>query len=307
MNPRVSRSSALASKATGFPIAKIAALLAVGYTLDEIPNDITRVTPASFEPSLDYCVVKVPRFVFEKFPGADASLGPQMKSVGEVMAIGRTFPEALNKALRGLELKQEARSGLQLSDLATPTARRIFDVLDALRQGATLEEIVSQTKYDPWFVAQMQRMIDVENELRAFSLGTVPIELLKRAKRFGLSDLQIANLLNDKMTRYAWQADQLVESTSVSASSFHSVTPSDVRTQRLSNGIIPAFYRIDTCAAEFEAFTPYLYSTYERGDEATPTNNRKVIILGGGPNRIGQGIEFDYCCVQACYALKQLG
>jgi carbamoyl-phosphate synthase large subunit len=285
MNPRVSRSSALASKATGFPIAKIAALLAVGYTLDEISNDITRVTPASFEPSLDYCVVKVPRFAFEKFPGADATLGPQMKSVGEVMAIGRTFPEALNKALRGLELKQDARGKTQVN-LATPTARRIFGVLNALRNGATLEDVVAQTKYDPWFVAQMQAMIDVEHELRAYSLETLPIELLRRAKRFGLSDQQIADLLNQQS---AVSNQQLI------------------RQHRLSNSIVPAYYRVDTCAAEFEAFTPYLYSTYERGDEATPTNNKKVIILGGGPNRIGQGIEFDYCCVQACYALKQLG
>jgi carbamoyl-phosphate synthase large subunit len=286
MNPRVSRSSALASKATGFPIAKIAALLAVGYTLDEIPNDITLVTPASFEPSLDYCVVKVPRFAFEKFPGADATLGPQMKSVGEMMAIGRTFPEALNKALRGLEIKGSG-IGDQGSDLSVPTAQRIFAVLNALRNGTTLEEVVAQTKYDPWFVAQMQSMIDVENELRSYSLETLPIELLRRAKRFGLSDTQIANLLHQPTTS--------------------TQPPTTIRQHRLSNGITPAYYRVDTCAAEFEAFTPYLYSTYERGDEADPTNNRKVVILGGGPNRIGQGIEFDYCCVQACYALKQLG
>ena len=297
MNPRVSRSSALASKATGFPIAKIAALLAVGYTLDEIPNDITRVTPASFEPSLDYCVVKVPRFAFEKFPGADTTLGPQMKSVGEVMAIGRTFSEALNKALRGLEVKQDARNKMQPTDLTTPTAHRIFDVLDALREGASLEEVVAQTKYDPWFVAQMQQLIDVENALRAHSLETLPIELLRRAKRFGLSDDQIAKLLNDKKTAPA----------NVIPSSLPLVLPSAVRAYRKVHGVTPAYYRVDTCAAEFEAFTPYLYSTYERGDEAAPTNNRKVIILGGGPNRIGQGIEFDYCCVQACYALKQLG
>ncbi len=288
MNPRVSRSSALASKATGFPIAKIAALLAVGYTLDEIPNDITRVTPASFEPSIDYCVVKVPRFAFEKFPGADATLGPQMKSVGEVMAIGRTFPEALNKALRGLELRDQGSGiGDQETDLSVPTARRIFSVLHVLRNGTSLEEVVAQTKYDPWFVAQLQQMIDVENELRLHSLETLPIELLKRAKRFGLSDKQIADLLQQPTTN-----DQL---------------PTTIRAHRLKSNIIPAYYRVDTCAAEFEAFTPYLYSTYERGDEAEPTNNPKVIILGGGPNRIGQGIEFDYCCVQACFALKQLG
>jgi carbamoyl-phosphate synthase large subunit len=306
MNPRVSRSSALASKATGFPIAKIAALLAVDYTLDEILNDITRVTPASFEPSIDYCVVKVPRFAFEKFPGADATLGPQMKSVGEVMAIGRTFPEALNKALRGLEVRDQG-SGIrdQEMDLSVPTAKRIFAVLSALRQGVSLKEIVEQTKYDPWFVAQMQQMIDVENELRSHSLETLPIELLRRAKRMGYSDKQIADLLNDTMTR--GQEDKMIESAGVIVSSPHRVIMSDVRKFRLEHNITPAYYRVDTCAAEFEAFTPYLYSTYERGDEAEPTNNPKVIIIGGGPNRIGQGIEFDYCCVQACFALKQLG
>ncbi|HSD84907.1 MAG TPA: carbamoyl-phosphate synthase large subunit [Anaerolineae bacterium] len=288
MNPRVSRSSALASKATGFPIAKIAALLAVGYTLDEIPNDITRVTPAAFEPSIDYCVVKVPRFAFEKFPGADATLGPQMKSVGEVMAIGRTFPEALNKALRGLEVRDwRIEIGEQGTDLSTPTAKRIFAVLNALRKSATLEEVVAQTRYDPWFVAQMQALIDVENELRSYSLETLPIELLRRAKRFGLSDEQIADLLRPPAASRQ--------------------PPAAIRKHRLEHNIAPAYYRVDTCAAEFEAFTPYLYSTYERGDEAEPTNNQKVIIIGGGPNRIGQGIEFDYCCVQACFALKQLG
>jgi carbamoyl-phosphate synthase large subunit len=296
MNPRVSRSSALASKATGFPIAKIAALLAVGYTLDEIPNDITRVTPASFEPSLDYCVVKVPRFAFEKFPGADATLGPQMKSVGEVMAIGRTFPEALNKALRGLEIKGSGNRD-QGSDLSVPTAQRIFAVLNALRNGATTEDVVAQTKYDPWFVAQMQLMIDVENELRSYSLETLPIDLLRHAKRFGLSDKQIADLLNQQSATPALHPQR---GASVSNQQL-------VRKHRLERNITPAYYRVDTCAAEFEAFTPYLYSTYERGDEAAPTNNRKVVILGGGPNRIGQGIEFDYCCVQACYALKSLG
>jgi carbamoyl-phosphate synthase large subunit len=301
MNPRVSRSSALASKATGFPIAKIAALLAVGYTLDEIPNDITRVTPASFEPSLDYCVVKVPRFAFEKFPGADATLGPQMKSVGEVMAIGRTFPEALNKALRGLEISDRGSViSDQATDLRVPTAKRIFAVLNALRNGMTSEEAVAQTKYDPWFVAQMQSMINVENELRSYSLETLPIELLKRAKRMGFSDKQIADsLIQQHLHRTKPPAVQV----QVSALSNQQL----VRQHRLSNGIVPAYYRVDTCAAEFEAFTPYLYSTYERGDEAAPTNSQKVIILGGGPNRIGQGIEFDYCCVQACFALKQLG
>jgi carbamoyl-phosphate synthase large subunit len=280
----------------------------VGHTLDEIPNDITRVTPASFEPSLDYCVVKVPRFAFEKFPATDATLGPQMKSVGEVMAIGRTFPEALNKALRGLEIGEQrfdAKRGDWEADLSVPTAKRIFAVLNALRKGTAAEEVVAQTKYDPWFVAQFQRMIDVENELRLHSLETLSIDLLKRAKRMGLSDKQIADLLHDKVT--GRQGDGVTFTDSFALSQDHLVTLSDVRKYRQDHSIVPAYYRVDTCAAEFEAFTPYLYSTYERGDEAEPTNNSKVIILGGGPNRIGQGIEFDYCCVQACFALKQLG
>jgi carbamoyl-phosphate synthase large subunit len=282
MNPRVSRSSALASKATGFPIAKIAALLAVGYTLDEIPNDITRVTPASFEPSIDYCVVKIPRFAFEKFPGADATLGPQMKSVGEVMAIGRTFPEALQKAVRGLEIGE-----LKIEDwqhaLALPTARRLLAVLETLRQGIDAEVIVAQTRFDPWFVAQIREVIEAEKALRQYTLESLPRDLLRRAKRMGFSDIQIGNSL-------------------ISNSPSHIV-----RQHRLALGIRPVYYRVDTCAAEFEAFTPYLYSTYESHDEAEPTNKRKVIILGGGPNRIGQGIEFDYCCVQACFALKEMG
>lgn len=301
MNPRVSRSSALASKATGFPIAKIAALLAVGYTLDEIKNDITRVTPASFEPSIDYCVVKIPRFAFEKFPGADAVLGPQMKSVGEVMAIGRTFPEALNKALRGLELGKAALGKRETGEIGTPTALRIFDVLEALRNGATAEDVITATRYDPWFVAQMQGMVAVEAELRLHTLETLPRDLLRQAKRMGVSDVQIVWALNDRMTR--WPDDNV----SITPSSPHPVTQSDIRTHRKRNNLTPVFYRVDTCAAEFEAFTPYLYSTYETHDEAEPTQNRKVIILGGGPNRIGQGIEFDYCCVHACFALKELG
>jgi len=302
MNPRVSRSSALASKATGFPIAKIAALLAVGYTLDEIKNDITRVTPASFEPSIDYCVVKIPRFAFEKFPGAEAALGPQMKSVGEVMAIGRTFPEALNKALRGLELGKAALGKRETGKLGTPTALRIFDVLEALRNGVSAEEVITATQYDPWFVAQMQGMVAVEAELRLHTLETLPRELLRSAKRLGFSDAQIASALNDRMTR---RPDDRVRS--ATPSPLHLVTQSDIRTHRKQNNLTPVFYRVDTCAAEFEAFTPYLYSTYETHDEAEPTQNRKVIILGGGPNRIGQGIEFDYCCVHACFALKELG
>ncbi len=292
MNPRVSRSSALASKATGFPIAKIAALLAVGYTLDEIPNDITRVTPASFEPSIDYCVVKIPRFAFEKFAGADDTLGPQMKSVGEVMAIGRTFPEALNKALRGLELGRTKSEGPAAKGaperLQRPTALRIFGALDALRNGMSEAELIAQTAYDPWFVAQMALMIGLERQLGQHSLDTLPVELLRAAKRMGFSDAQIASHL-------------------APPSSVVSLPAEDVRQRRIAGGIVPNFYRVDTCAAEFEAHTPYLYSTYERDDESEPSERRKVVILGGGPNRIGQGIEFDYCCVHACFALKELG
>ncbi|MGQ0601197.1 MAG: carbamoyl-phosphate synthase large subunit, partial [Anaerolineales bacterium] len=304
MNPRVSRSSALASKATGFPIAKIAALLAVGYTLDEIKNDITlseaTATPASFEPSLDYCVVKIPRFAFEKFPGSDTTLGPQMKSVGEVMAIGRTFPEALSKALRGLELKRTRGKGQGARELSTPTALRVFDVLEALRSGMAADEVVEQTHYDPWFVAQMQGMIAVERELSAQTLETLPCELLRRAKRMGFSDMQIASALQGSNG-----ADS--RGATLTPSPHRPCTPAGIREHRKSHNITPVFYRVDTCAAEFEAFTPYLYSTYESHDEAEPTTNRKVVILGGGPNRIGQGIEFDYCCVHACFALKELG
>jgi carbamoyl-phosphate synthase large subunit len=300
MNPRVSRSSALASKATGFPIAKIAALLAVGYTLDELPNDITRVTPASFEPSLDYCVVKIPRWNFEKFPGAEAALGPQMKSVGEVMAIGRTFPEALNKAIRGLEIGVsgfggELRPGQRLSDeaaLRVPSAQRLFAVAHALRSGRTPGHIIAQTRFDPWFVAQMVQLLDTEAELRQHSLESLPGELLRKAKRQGFADAQIASLLRPGSRGTGGEVG---------------TSAAEVRAHRLAQGLTPVYYRVDTCAAEFEAFTPYLYSTYESHDEALPTRQRKVVILGGGPNRIGQGIEFDYCCVQACFALKALG
>ena len=290
MNPRVSRSSALASKATGFPIAKMAALLAVGYTLDEIPNDITRVTPASFEPSIDYCVVKIPRWNFEKFPGVDPTLGPQMKSVGEVMAIGRTFAEALNKAVRGLEIGAPGFSRLlpnvvqaSLPALNVPTAQRLFQVAQALNDGVPAEEVAQQTAYDPWFVSQLQEMLRFESEdLSGFeNLTGLDANTLLRAKRFGFSDEVIAAAVDS--------------------------TAELVRNQRKELGILPAYYRVDTCAAEFEAHTPYLYATYERDCEAEPTNKRKVAIIGGGPNRIGQGIEFDYCCVQACWALRELG
>jgi len=276
MNPRVSRSSALASKATGFPIAKIAALLAVGYTLDEITNDITRQTRAAFEPSLDYVVVKLPRWAFEKFPGADPILGPQMKSVGEVMALGRTFPAALQKAMRSLERKLEV-GDWKLESLTTPTHDRLFKIFAALRGGASVAEIARVTHIDPWFIAQMKTITDFESN---FQLPPSNLQLL-HAKRLGFSDARIAELIG--------------------------VDEATVRAQRIAAGIVPTFLRVDTCAAEFEAYTPYLYSTYATEDEARPTDKPKVMILGSGPNRIGQGIEFDYCCVQAVYALRAMG
>ncbi len=297
MNPRVSRSSALASKATGFPIAKIAALLAVGYSLDEIPNDITKKTPASFEPSLDYVVVKFPRWAFEKFQGADDTLGPQMKSVGEVMAIGRTFKEALNKAAQGLEIGKAGLYGAwpppqtnlaaRLQAMRRPTATRLFDVFDALRAGATAAQVIEVTRFDPWFVAQFEQMIATERALALESLDTVSASLFLRAKREGFGDLLIARLLQAEGGR----APAMLE----------------VRARRKALGVRAAFYRVDTCAAEFESNTPYLYSHYEGYDESEPTARKKIMILGGGPNRIGQGIEFDYCCVHACYALRAAG
>ncbi|MCA9919522.1 MAG: carbamoyl-phosphate synthase large subunit, partial [Anaerolineales bacterium] len=297
MNPRVSRSSALASKATGFPIAKIAALLAVGYTLDEIPNDITRVTPASFEPSIDYCVVKIPRWNFEKFPGVDATLGPQMKSVGEVMAIGRTFTEALNKAIRGLDIGVPGFSralAAQSSEaaLSVPTAQRLFQMAVAMGNGRSSQEIIAETAIDPWFVVQLQEILEMENELLEISKsgdwgmlvsssGSYAKNILLRAKRMGFSDAVIAKAVG--------------------------LSEMNVRNLRKQFGITPVYYRVDTCAAEFEAYTPYLYSSYELESEAIPTDREKIIILGGGPNRIGQGIEFDYCCCHASFALQDLG
>ncbi len=306
MNPRVSRSSALASKATGFPIAKIAALVAVGYTLDEIVNDITRQTKASFEPSLDYVVVKIPRWAFEKFPGVDPTLGPQMKSVGEVMAIGRTFPEALNKAVQSLEIGVDALDGSgphkqvpsappSLDELATPTADRLFKVYRAVRAGLPLEEIARRSGYDIWFLAQMREIAEMEQRIvrwkneKGNMQGDEWKALLHGAKQMGFADSRI---------------ERLPDLTPSSPSSFPGLAIREVR-RRL--GLTPTFRRVDTCAAEFEAFTPYLYSTYEVEDEANPTNRPKVLILGGGPNRIGQGIEFDYCCCQAAFALSALG
>ncbi len=290
MNPRVSRSSALASKATGFPIAKIAAKLAVGYSLDEIPNDITRETPSSFEPSIDYVVVKIPRWAFEKFPRADATLGVQMKSVGEVMAIGRTFKEALQKGIRSLEIGRHGlgADGAEEIDpvrlrerLTLPNWERIFYIRYALQAGLSIDAIAEMTSIDRWFITNIEQIVNLEGQLRAFNLETIPIELMRRAKRWGFSDRQLAHLLrSDEDT---------------------------VRARRAAVPLLPVYKRVDTCAAEFEAHTPYLYSTYEDECEAAPTSNRKVVILGGGPNRIGQGIEFDYCCCHAAFALRDEG
>ena len=299
MNPRVSRSSALASKATGFPIAKIAALLAVGYTLDEIPNDITRETPASFEPSLDYVVVKLPRWAFEKFPGVDPTLGPQMKSVGEAMSIGRTFKESLGKGLRSLEIGDWRLTiddwQSEIEKLKTPTRERLFQTLACLHAGAPQEAIIEATWYDPWFVDQLAQIVEMEQAIAEYSLDTLPVELLRQAKRFGLADATIARLLSQQ-AKAETEAKENQESLA-----------SQVRQKRLEHSIRPAYLRVDTCAAEFEAFTPYLYSAYESQSEANPTERKKVMILGGGPNRIGQGIEFDYCCVHACFALSEAG
>jgi carbamoyl-phosphate synthase large subunit len=299
MNPRVSRSSALASKATGFPIAKIAAKLAIGYTLDEIPNDITKSTPASFEPTIDYVVVKIPRFTFEKFPKADPTLTTQMKSVGEAMAIGRTFKESLQKALRSLETGRFGLGGdgkavridgqlieddaLLFSEaiskkLVTPNSDRIFFLRHAMRAGMTVEQIFDLTKIDRWFLQHMKEIVDFEAELA--KVKKLDGRLLE-AKQMGFSDRQLAHLTGS--------------------------TEDAVRAARKKAGIVPTYRLVDTCAAEFEAYTPYYYSTYGDEDETRQNDKRKVMILGGGPNRIGQGIEFDYCCVHAAFALKELG
>jgi carbamoyl-phosphate synthase large subunit len=296
MNPRVSRSSALASKATGFPIAKLAALVAVGYTLDEITNDITKQTKAAFEPSLDYVVVKIPRWAFEKFPGVDSALGPQMKSVGEVMALGRTFPEALNKAIQSLEIGVDALDGSgpsrelptepeTLSTLSLPTADRLFRVYRAIRQGMSLDEISKATGYDIWFLAQIKEIVNCESGIVNCESERELKPILRYAKQLGFADSHISRLL----------------------SSFVFPPSSSVRDLRKRLGILPTFQRVDTCAAEFEAQTPYLYSAYEMDDESRPTDKQKILILGGGPNRIGQGIEFDYCCCQAAFALSKMG
>jgi carbamoyl-phosphate synthase large subunit len=294
MNPRVSRSSALASKATGFPIAKIAAKLAVGYTLDEIPNDITKMTPASFEPTIDYVVTKIPRWAFEKLPGTSGILGTQMQSVGEAMAIGRTFPESLQKALRSLE---QGRLGLNcdsgevlyekyddtalLAKAAVATPDRIFEVGEALHRGLGIDAVHAATKIDPWFLDQMQIIIDERHALAGRTITSLTRSEMRRVKRLGFSDGQLA---------YLSGADE-----------------SSVRQHRESLGVIPTYKTVDTCSAEFAAETPYHYSTYEDENEVRPSTRPRVIILGSGPNRIGQGIEFDYCCVHASFALRDAG
>jgi carbamoyl-phosphate synthase large subunit len=295
MNPRVSRSSALASKATGFPIAKVAARLAVGYTLDELANDITMVTPASFEPTIDYVVIKIPRFTFEKFPGTPALLSTSMKSVGEAMAIGRSFAEALQKGLRSMEtgyagldpVEAPGDGGLDAfrAALSQPKPDRILMAAQALRAGMSVEEIHEASKFDPWFLRELEKIVAAEREVEA---GGLPKEAtqLRRLKALGFSDKRLSVLAN--------------------------ITEADVAALRGRLGVLTAYKRIDTCAAEFAAATPYMYSTYEGGFgtpmcESDPTDRQKIIILGGGPNRIGQGIEFDYCCVHAAYALKEAG
>jgi carbamoyl-phosphate synthase large subunit len=291
MNPRVSRSSALASKATGFPIAKIAARLAVGYTLDEIPNDITRKTPSCFEPTLDYVVVKIPKWQFEKFPGADENLGPQMKSLGEVMAIGRTFKEALFKGLRSLDTGKKPGSEkieprILTQRLVTPHPERLTYVRYALREGHTVKDLAKMTSIDPWFLYQLKEVTDFQAELSKHPFDSLPPQLLREAKRMGISDARLAEMFRLSNGKGAIEK---------------------VRHARKSNRITPVYKRVDTCAAEFESYTPYLYSTYEEEDEAPPTSQKKIMILGSGPNRIGQGIEFDYCCCHAAFALREDG
>ncbi|MGH7826827.1 MAG: carbamoyl-phosphate synthase large subunit [Candidatus Binatia bacterium] len=297
MNPRVSRSSALASKATGFPIAKIAAKLAVGYTLDEIRNDITRETPACFEPTIDYVVVKVPRFTFEKFPQAKDLLTPQMKSVGEAMAIGRTFKEALQKAMRSLEINSFGfEPKLNLSEnsreqeleilgdkLRHPNAQRLWYLADAFRVGMTTDEVYQLSSIDPWFLEKIREIVATESEIASFNgrISDLPADLLRSWKQMGFADARIARLVG--------------------------ASEEQIRQCRKSKEIEAVFSSVDTCGAEFPAFTPYLYSTYELEDESNPTQRQKIMILGGGPNRIGQGIEFDYCCVHAAFALKEEG
>ncbi|MBC2777758.1 carbamoyl-phosphate synthase large subunit [Parasphingopyxis marina] len=325
MNPRVSRSSALASKATGFPIAKVAAKLAVGYTLDEIDNDITGVTPASFEPTIDYVVTKIPRFAFEKFKGAEAVLGTAMKSVGEVMAIGRNFHESLQKALRGLEtglvglnwvdeLHDAPRARIEAA-LSEVSPERLLVIAQALREGFSVEDVHAITKYDPWFLERLAEIVAAEREVIDNGLPNDAVGL-RKLKAMGFSDNRLARLalasvhVADGMEKAAYSPGLIGEAMQAMAGA---VTETQVRELRHKLGVRPVFKRIDTCAAEFEAKTPYMYSTYEApvfGEpecEAMPSDRKKVVILGGGPNRIGQGIEFDYCCCHACFALEEQG
>ncbi len=291
MNPRVSRSSALASKATGFPIAKIASLLAVGYTLDEIPNDITKKTPACFEPTIDYCVVKWPRFTFEKFPNTNPELTVQMKSVGEAMAIGRTFKESLHKAIRSLEIDRYSLDNKHINGRLNPAQLReklrtnrwdkIWYVAEALRRKLSLDEIFTLTKIDPWFLNNINDIVRLESKIKSTALDKFDRRLMRKAKEYGFSDKYLASLLDISEVQF--------------------------RKHRRCLEVEPVYKIVDTCAAEFEAHTPYLYSTYESECEADPSDRKKIVILGGGPNRIGQGIEFDYCCVHAAFALKQIG
>ncbi|HEV2567723.1 carbamoyl-phosphate synthase large subunit [Sphingomonas sp.] len=326
MNPRVSRSSALASKATGFPIAKVAARLAVGYTLDEIQNDITGVTPASFEPTIDYVVTKIPRFAFEKFKGSDPHLSTMMKSVGEVMAIGRNIHESLQKALRGLETGLAGLNEVEnlagapkdeiLAALAKPTPDRLLVAAQALREGLSVAEVHAVAKYDPWFLERLAEIVAAEEQVKREGLPREAAEM-RRLKAMGFSDRRLAWLALQSAhlqpgTRRAFGRSSGLIGEAVKAMT-GGTTEDDVRALRHKLGVRPVFKRIDTCAAEFEAKTPYMYSTYEAPsfgepeDESAPTSRRKVVILGGGPNRIGQGIEFDYCCVHACFALREAG
>ncbi|MEO1955103.1 MAG: carbamoyl-phosphate synthase large subunit, partial [Gammaproteobacteria bacterium] len=292
MNPRVSRSSALASKATGFPIAKVAAKLAVGYTLDELKNDITGgVIPASFEPSIDYVVTKIPRFNFEKFPQAEPVLSTQMKSVGEVMAIGRTFQESLQKAIRGLETGRDglveiynpSKGGIESlkQEVAKPSPDRLWYLADALRAGLSEEEVFNLSKIDPWFIFQISDLVDEEKKIQELTLNDIDQDKMLFLKKKGFSDSRLATLI---------QVDEL-----------------KIRQKRKQLNVLPVYKRVDTCAAEFESSTAYMYSTYEEECESQPTNNKKIMVLGGGPNRIGQGIEFDYCCVHASMSMKEEG
>jgi carbamoyl-phosphate synthase large subunit len=314
MNPRVSRSSALASKATGFPIARIGTKVAVGYRLDELPNDITRTTPASFEPVLDYVVVKIPRFAFEKFPSADPTLTTQMKSVGEVMAIGRTFKEAFQKGLRGLEVDragwtvaavpaddrlQDTSREAVLAAIRTPTPERIFQIKYALQLGGSVDDIAERTGIDPWFLYQLAELLEAEEEWRGSGAGTRPRVDGQRGKKLVKSTDEEHRRLLLKMKRFGFSDRQLGD--------LHGASESSIRAERHRLGIRPAYKTVDTCAGEFPSSTPYLYSSYDEENEARPSGQPTVVILGSGPNRIGQGVEFDYCCVRAALAFRELG